>query len=270
MRRPADTLADLWIERTRASGIPQFRLFCFPYAGGGTAIFRDWAKELGLNVEVCAIRLPGRERRFGEAPMRRSEQIVAAVVPILRDLLDLPFAMFGHSMGAVLAYEVARALRAAAAAEPRLLVVSAHNAPQSPPRHRNWHTLPRDALIAQLKALNGTPPEIFEHDDLVDLMLPMLRGDLELIETYQCAAGPLLTCPVLAIGGADDADVPSQELAGWASVTTGSFKPLRLPGGHFFITTGRTGFLQTLRRELVEAGFRERDAESGNRFSEKT
>src|SRR4030095_13712842 len=99
-KAPASS-ADLWIERARATDIPRFRLFCFPYAGGGAGVYRGWAKELRLNVEVCAIRLPGRERRYAEAPLRRAEQVVAALVPILRDLVDLPFAMFGHSMGAI-------------------------------------------------------------------------------------------------------------------------------------------------------------------------
>jgi medium-chain acyl-[acyl-carrier-protein] hydrolase len=255
MRTPADSIADLWIDRTRGNGIPRFRLFCFPYAGGGAGIYRDWAKDLGLQVEVCAIRLPGRERRYAEAPLRRAEQVVAALAPILRHYLDLPFVMFGHSMGAVLAYEVARALRTDAGAEPRALFVSAHPAPQSRLRHRDWHALPRDALIAELKALNGTPAEVFEHDDLVDLMLPMLRGDLELIETYRGeAAPPLLSCPVVAMGGAEDRDVPPEDLAGWASVTEGPFKSLRFQGGHFFINSGRTGFMRALHHELGLVG----------------
>ena len=190
MRKLTDSIADLWIERTRVTDAPQFRLFCFPDVGGGAGAYRGWARELRPNVEICAIRLPGRERRYAEAPLRRAEQVVAPLAPILRDFLDLPFAMFGHGMGAVLAYEVVRALRTAPAVEPRALFVSAHPAPQSRLRRCDWHALPRDELIAELKALDGTPPEVFENDNLVDLMLPMLRGDLELIETYRSPAAP--------------------------------------------------------------------------------
>jgi medium-chain acyl-[acyl-carrier-protein] hydrolase len=250
MRTSADATTDLWIDRTRGGATPRFRLFCFPYAGGGAGIYRDWAKDLSPHVEVCAVRLPGRERRYAEAPLRRVEQAVEALVPVLRECLDLPFVLFGHSMGAVLAYEAARALRLQAGAEPRALFVSAHPPPQSRLRHRDWHDLPRDALIAELKALGGTPAEVFEHDDLVDLMLPMLRGDLELVETYRGTATPRLSCPVIAMGGTDDHDVPPDDLAGWGAVTEGPFKSLPFHGGHFFINSERARVMQSLRHEL--------------------
>src|SRR3954468_21874037 len=136
MSEPAHASTDLWIERTRSLGSPRFRLFCFPYAGGSAAMFREWAGELALNVEVCAIRLPGRERRYSEPALRRTEQVVESMLPILQHDLDLPFVMFGYSMGALLAYEVARGLLATCAVEPRALVVSAHSAPQFPMRRR--------------------------------------------------------------------------------------------------------------------------------------
>jgi medium-chain acyl-[acyl-carrier-protein] hydrolase len=254
MARALAGIADLWIERARVTDIPRFRLFCFPYAGGGAGVYRGWAQELRLNVEVCAIRLPGRERRYAEAPLRRAEQVVEALAPILGDLVDLPFAMFGHSMGAVLAYEIVRALRTNSAVEPRALFVSAHPAPQSRLRHRDWHALPRDELIAELKALDGTPAEVFDNEDLVDLMLPMLRGDLELVETYRGTATPPLSCPVIAMGGSEDRDVPPDDLAGWAAVTRGPFKSVRFAGGHFFISRERAALMQALRHELALVG----------------
>jgi medium-chain acyl-[acyl-carrier-protein] hydrolase len=157
-------------------------------------------------------------------------------------------------MGALLAYEVARGLLASAGIEPRALFVSAHSSPNLPMRRRNWHDLPRDALIAELKALNGTPAEVFENEDLVDLVLPMLRSDLELVESYVQPVGPMLSCPVVAMGGTKDLDVTADELNGWSSVSTGSFKSTMLEGDHFFINSERTLFLDTIRRELVRLG----------------
>jgi medium-chain acyl-[acyl-carrier-protein] hydrolase len=251
---PAGGSTDRWIERTRSRAAPRFRLFCFPYAGGSAAIFREWADELALNVEVCAIRLPGRERRFSEPALRRAEDVVESLIPILQHLLDMPFVMFGYSMGALLAYEVARAILTTSAVEPRALFASAHRAPHLPMRRRNWYDLPRDELIAEVKALNGTPAEVFQHDDLVELVLPMLRSDLELVETYKSPAGPVLSCPVIAMGGSDDRDVSPEELAGWASATTGPFKSMMFDGDHFFINSARTSFLHAVRRELGMLG----------------
>jgi surfactin synthase thioesterase subunit len=218
-------------------------------------MFRGWADELALNVEVCAIRLPGRERRYSEPALRRSEQVVESLTPILQQLLDMPFAMFGYSMGALLAYEVARSILAKAAVEPRALLVSAHRAPNLPMRRRNWYNLPRDALIAELKALNGTPAEVFEHEELLELMLPMLRGDLELVETYRSSGGTALSCPIVAMGGARDPDVLPEELAGWRTLTTGPFRSVVFDGDHFFINSARATVLQAIRRELGTLGF---------------
>lgn len=246
--------SERWLERTRGRAAPRLRLFCFPYAGGGTTIFRDWARDLALDVEVCAIRLPGREQRYSEPAFRRAEQVVDSLTPILAGLLDLPFAMFGHSMGAILAYEVARAIKAAAGVEPLALFASARRAPDSPPRGRNRHALPRDELIDELKAFNGTPAEVFQSEEFLELILPMLRSDLELVESYMSRPGTRLSCPVIAIGGSKDPDVSPQELAGWETVTAGPFRSMVLDGDHFFINNARTSLLQAVRRELGTFG----------------
>jgi medium-chain acyl-[acyl-carrier-protein] hydrolase len=245
---------DRWLERTRGSAAPRFRLFCFPYAGGGAAIFRNWARDLAVDVEVCAVRLPGREQRYSEPAFRRAEQVVDSLTPILEGLLDLPFAIFGHSMGAVLAYEIARAIKAAAGREPLALFASGRRGPDIPPRGRNRYDLPRDELIAELKAFNGTPAEVFQSDELLELVLPMLRSDLELVESYRTGPGARLTCPVIAIGGSKDPDVSPEELAGWETASAGPFRSVVLDGDHFFINSARTRLLQAVRRELCTIG----------------
>jgi medium-chain acyl-[acyl-carrier-protein] hydrolase len=245
---------DQWIERTTGPLRPRFRLFCFPYAGGGAGIFRGWAKEIGASVEVCAIRLPGREKRYAEPAFRRSEEVVESLVPILPDFLGMPFAMFGHSMGAILAYEVARGILKTMGVEPRALFVSARRGPDLRSTKPDVHHLPREELLARVRALNGTPAEVFQNDDLVELILPTLRCDFEMAECYRHAAGPTLSCPVIAMGGRRDADISAQDIAGWRSVTSGPFKSMMFDGDHFFLSGNRTPLLQALRQELASLG----------------
>lgn len=246
--------ANRWVERSGGRLPLRLRLFCFPPAGSGTHIFRSWPNELPLNIEVCAIRLPGRESRYSEPAFRRLEPMVESLVPALQQFLDVPFVMFGHSMGALLAYEVTRGLLAANAVEPVALFVSAHRAPQLPSRHRALHDLPRDRLIAELKALHDAPVEAFDDEDFIDAVLPTLRDDLELAETYKFVAEPMLSCPVIAMGGTFDASVVPEELDRWRAITEGSFKSLLFEGDHFFVDNPSTSFLPALRRELSLLG----------------
>jgi medium-chain acyl-[acyl-carrier-protein] hydrolase len=242
---------DRWVERKAATDVARLRLFCFPYAGGGARSFRDWADKLGPNLEVCAIALPGRDRRLSEPALRRADEAVDILGEVLRPYLDLAFVLFGHSMGAILAYEVARRLLTHAGVEPRGLFVSGHRAPHLPSLRRNLHNLPRNELIAEVKAFNGTPAEVFDHEDLIDLVLPTLRSDFELVETYAQSAGPVLSCPVIAMSGSQDRDVLPEQLAGWRSVTTGPFKTMLFAGGHFYLNDARAGFMEGMGRELA-------------------
>lgn len=247
------TAASRWIERQTRAGA-RLRMFCFPYAGGGARTFRAWINRFGSNLEICAIQLPGRERRLSEPAIRRVDQAADILVEVLRPHIDLPFVLFGHSMGAILAYEVARGLLRSVGVEPRGLFVSGHRAPHLPSRRRILHTLPRDELIAEIKALNGTPEEVFEHADLVDLVLPTLRSDFELVETYAQRAEPVLSCPVIAMSGSDDPEVLPDELTGWQSATTGPFKTVLFDGDHFYLNDVRSGLFETLAREIALLG----------------
>jgi medium-chain acyl-[acyl-carrier-protein] hydrolase len=241
---------DRWILRKPASAVPRLRLFCFPYAGGGASIYRNWAAALPADVEVCAVRLPGREGYLGEPPIRRISQAVDLLSTALSRYLDLPFAVFGHSMGALLGYEVTRRLLADTGRQPCHLFVSGHRAPHLPPRRPRLHDLDDDGFLAGIKALNGTPAEVFEHRELIDLLLPLLRADLELVETYAELPGRRLSCPVTALGGDADLGVPAEDIAAWRIVTRGPFEPALIEGDHFYINTARSILLEVIRDAL--------------------
>jgi medium-chain acyl-[acyl-carrier-protein] hydrolase len=243
-----------WIIRRRSTVGPRVRLFCFPYAGGGTLTFRSWPQTLPADVELCAVQLPGREQRLREPLVRNAVDMIDMIVPALRGHIDRPFALFGHSMGAVLAYEVARRLLAESGQEPQRLFVSGHRAPHLAPNKPPIHNMTDAAFIAEVMALNGTPPELFAHAELVECVLPILRADFELIETYTEMPGPCLSCPVIALGGDADVDVPHAEIVAWHKMTTGRFKVAMVPGGHFYINTARERVLQILLGELSNYG----------------
>jgi medium-chain acyl-[acyl-carrier-protein] hydrolase len=242
---------DPWVVRRPCNAPLRLRLFCFPYAGGGTQIYRSWAGTLPGDIEVCAVQLPGRERRHAEPPIRSIAYATDALSAALRPYLDLPFALFGHSMGAVLAYEIARRFLTETGCEPYHLFVSGHRAPHLTMRKKPLHRLPDDDFLTGMKALNGTPAEVFEYPELIELFLPMLRADFELVETYGELDGPRLSCPVTAMGGDADPDVPPEDIAAWRGVTKGPFRSLLFKGDHFFVNTARVPLLKALRQALT-------------------
>jgi medium-chain acyl-[acyl-carrier-protein] hydrolase len=241
-----------WFGSFKPNPKAQLRLFCFPYAGGGASVYRSWEQQLPSLVEVRAVQLPGRENRMGERPFTRVEPLVEALAEALLPFLDLPFAFFGHSMGAVVAFELARKLRTAVNLEPRHLFVSGRIAPHivrvEPPNYN----LPDPELIEELRRLDGTPEEALEHPELMGLMLPLLRADFELVQTYSYADGAPLGCSVTAFGGLKDKEVSREELAGWREHTAGDFSLRMFEGGHFFLHAARSQILAAVSAELLE------------------
>jgi medium-chain acyl-[acyl-carrier-protein] hydrolase len=211
------------------------RLICFPYAGGGASLFRSWRRASAPALDVCPVQLPGREGRIREAPFRRMDVLSAAVVDRLRGRLIPPYAFFGYSMGALIAFEVARRLDEERLPLPATLFVAA-----AAPAHRArnkapLHGLPADELKEALRSLRGTPDEVLEHPELMELMLPTLAADFEVCETFAPAAPVALRVPIVAFGGTDDASVPEEDLAAWADLTRAGFRSLRVAAGHFFL-----------------------------------
>jgi surfactin synthase thioesterase subunit len=245
-----------WIECFSPNPQASIRLLCFPYAGGGARIFRTWSKRLPPWVEVCAVELPGRGSRLEEAPYDSLKPLLADFHGEIGPYLDKPFALFGHSMGGVLAFEFARELRRRGEPDPALLCVSGFGAPQIPRDVRvHYHDLPETEFFERLKKLNGTPPEVLAYPELMQLFLPMIRADLKLIETYRYLPEGPLTCPILVFGGREDEEVPEASLRAWRDQTSASFSLRIFSGGHFFIHSAAEALLKELSAHLPDLGF---------------
>jgi medium-chain acyl-[acyl-carrier-protein] hydrolase len=204
-------------------------------------------------VEVCPVQLPGRETRFREPAFTRLPALVEALAESLRPHLDRPFAFFGHSLGALVAFELARRLCGGGGPDPVQLFVSGCVAPQTRKRERFIHSLPAAEFRQELRCLNGTPVAVLDNEELLDLLLPTLRADFALWETSTYVAGPPLSCPVCAWGGLEDDAVNPRDLGAWRELTTGPFRLRMVPGNHFFLQAAQPLLLQGLAQELLGA-----------------
>jgi pyochelin biosynthesis protein PchC len=206
-------------------------LLCFPPAGAGASTFRGWAARLP-RVDVLGVQYPGRQDRFGEPCAEAMAELADPLAAAVAAELTGPVAFFGHSMGAVVAYEVAR--RLPAEFDLARLVVSAHAAPTAP-RTSRPEADTDEAVLAYLRGLGGANVAMLDDPDLRELTLPMVRADLRLLGRYEHAAGPPLTCPVTAVVGRSDHTTSAVDAAGWAARSTGPFDLVALPGGHFYL-----------------------------------
>ena len=215
-----------------AAAVPSTRLFCFPYAGGGAAAFAPWRRHLAA---VCPVLLPARESRLAEAPFQRMAPLVDALAAAIRPYLDRPFAFFGHSMGAAVAFELARKLRLLGLPQPCLLIASAARAPQF---RRDYTPRPAPSqpeFLAELRRLEGLPSEALDDPALLAAILPALTADATLYRNYVYAEDAPLACPIRAYGGSDDPNIHSEHLEPWAAQTSASFAVRLFPGAHFFL-----------------------------------
>ena len=242
-----------WLAFRRPQPRPEVRLFCFPFAGGGASLFRTWADRLPAWVEVCPVQLPGREARINEPPFTSVEALVGPLRRGLAPLLDRPFAFFGHSMGAAIAHRLTVHLRDQGGPQPVLLAASGRQAPQLQPLDPPFYDLPGEAFVARLRNLQGTPAEVLAHAELMELLLPALRADFTLNDTYRPPLGEPLAMAVSAFGGEGDAHVSREGLAAWEVTTCGRFRLRMLPGDHFFLRTAPETLLAALQSDLAAA-----------------
>lgn len=213
----------------------RIRLFCLPYAGGGSAIFRHWSKEFLYPIELVPALLPGRESRVREPGYTQLDKLVETLAREIAPYLDKPFAFFGHSMGAAISFELTRRLRDERGIEPEHLFVSGRRSPQTPRRDPYIHDLPEPEFVEQIERMNGTPREVLDHPELMALLIPMLRADFAVCYSYVYAPGKPLRCPITVLGGTRDEEAPPDKLDLWREETTGDFSLHLLEGDHFFI-----------------------------------
>jgi len=242
--------AGAWIVRQQAKPAARMRLFCFPYAGGAASIYHGWSAELPASVEVCAIQLPGRQNRILEAPYTDMPALITTLMDVLAPYLDRPYAFFGHSLGAMIAFELARALRRQGRPEPVHLFVSGHRTPALPSRYDPTYHLPDAAFLDSVRRLNGTPAAVLDNAELLQLMLPLLRADFTLAETYAYVPEPPLLSPISAFGGLQDVRISEAEITAWGALTQGDFFARMLPGDHFFLHSSRAQLLAALAEDL--------------------
>lgn len=235
MQQRAKDWPTTWFPVPRQREGALVRLFCFPWAGGGStdAVFREWAGAMPAEVELAILEMPGRARRMAEPFEVSLPRLVERLMPVFAACVDRPFAFFGHSLGALVAYELARALAAANMPGPSLLILSAKQAPHLPYLHRLFD-LPRERFLLALRELNGTPDEILQNEELLDIVVSVLRNDLEMAFNYRYAGAPLRDVPILALGGEDDPHVESESILAWKEHAE-RFSSRIYPGGHFYI-----------------------------------
>jgi Predicted thioesterase involved in non-ribosomal peptide biosynthesis len=238
-----------WIFPQSPGAEPEFRLFCFPYAGGGASIFRQWQEYMPDGVQVCGVQLPGRENRITESPHTDLRLLVEHILVGLRPFLNKPFAFFGHSLGAKIAFELARLLRKKHQPQPRHLFVAGSRAPhllETCPLHQ----LPDHSFIEELRRYEATPEVLLENKELMAFYLPLLRADFTVDETYAYAEEVPLQCPLTVYGGLADKEVTREELEAWQQHSTDVFCCRMFAGNHFFIKSAQELVFAELRRDI--------------------
>lgn len=236
---------DNWFTDFNLGGRAPYLLVCFPYSGAGANVFRSWAGALD-NADVLAAQLPGRERRIAEPAIGDLDALVAGLLPALIARIDRPYLLFGHSMGALIAYRVALELERRGVQPPKQLIVSGYRSPELGSRNRVLHTLSDSEFIVELQRYGGTPDEVLQHEETMQLLLPMLRADFRIHETYRHAPQPAAQFPIAAFTGMADHLVPGEDMAPWRDKTAAGFEQRLFGGGHFFLLENRDAVLGAL------------------------
>lgn len=227
---------------------PALKLYCFPYAGGGARSYDGWQAMLDPLVQMATVELPGRGRNLARKPLESLMAIVEQLATVvLADAGRTPFAFYGHSMGALIAFELSRLLHARQAHMPVKLLVSGCSAP-SVERTGKLHLMGDNELIERLRQYNGTPPEVLAHRELMELMLPIIRADFAVVETFRYRPSPELPIPIAALAGTGDGNLSTFE--DWTKESR-VCKIHWFEGDHFFIKKHRDAVLETINGELA-------------------
>ncbi len=248
---PNTSNLDSWFVCYKPNPEAKIRLFCFPYAGGSANIFRSWSNDLLPTVEICAIELPGRGMRIKLPLFTQLEPLVTELASVLKPNLDKPFAFFGHSMGGLVSFELARLLRKQYGVIPSHLFVSARRAPQLVSNKLPIHRLPDAEFLEELRHLNGTPEALLENDELMQLFMPIIRADFAVLENYIYTPQTPLDCPITAFGGLQDQEVSYDQIKAWEEQTSASFSLHMLPGNHFFLHSFQSFLLEIIYQKIL-------------------
>jgi surfactin synthase thioesterase subunit len=243
----AETDSKNWLAGLGRQPTASYRLYCFPYAGGSAFAFRDW---VAAQLEICPVLLPGRDKRSGESAYTRLTLLAEHISEALP--VERPYALFGHSMGATLAFETARTLRRKGRPAPKYLFCSGCIAPhlRSRGRQKLRHLMKDEELINELRFLQGTPEEVLGDHSLMHMLMPTLRADFESVEMYHYEESPALECPIAVFGGTRDLEVNREELTAWRQHTRSHFSIRMLAGDHFFLHEHRVTMLYDIRAAL--------------------
>jgi surfactin synthase thioesterase subunit len=243
----------VWFEHLSRAKAPSVRVFCFPYAGGAAEIYRGWQRWFPEQVDICLVHLPGRGKRISEQALNQLSSLVNEVADRMRLESDTPYALYGHSMGALVSFELSRELRRRHSAGPQHLFVSGHCAPQWPRNEPAICNLPDDQFVAELKRFNGTPGEVLDNREFIQLFIGALRADFQIVETYEYRSGEPLSCPITVYGGLQDEHVPKESCLAWQEQTSASCKVRMFKGDHFFIRDPGSEFRVAFRNDLLSA-----------------
>jgi surfactin synthase thioesterase subunit len=241
-----------WFETLPGATEGALRLYCFPYAGGSAQIFRGWQRHFSPAISLSLAHLPGRGTRINEPAFRAIQPLVDALATAMLAEPPSPFAFWGHSMGAMIGFELARELRRQGRPGPLALFASGRRAPHVIDPDPPTFDLPDDQFIAELRRLKGTPEEVLASAELTNFFLPVIRADFELVDTYKYQDEPPLACPIHAYGGLQDLTVPPAHLKEWQKQTLMPSKVRMFRGDHFFIQSNATEVIHALRRDAFD------------------
>jgi len=249
--RPRSSSLDSWIVRFQPNEQARLRLFCFPYAGGGASIYRQWAKFLSPDIEVCGVQPPGREYRMNEAAYKRMPLLLESLTDAITPYLDRPFAFYGHSMGALISFALARHLRETQQKLPVRLYLAAYRAAHLPNPNIKIYHLPSEVFKVVLRA-DGISEMVLQNEELMQAMLPTLRADFELCDTYEFQEESPLECPLVVYGGLEDVRVSPSDLEAWRIHSGKEHNLAMFPGGHFFLHSEQDRLLASLAQDLEQ------------------
>lgn len=237
-------------------GLPQqgqSRIFAFPYSGAGASLFNQWSKHCFNNstTDLIGVQLPGRGSHLKTKPFSDLPLLIEQLVIAIKPLLDKPFIFFGHSLGALIAFELCRALRREDLPLPKHLFISAFRSPELPNPNRPLHQLSKAGIVDELRNYAGTPKEILADHKIMMLFLPLLRADFSLHETYQYQTDTPLSCPISILSGTDDHVAKPASMKNWQQQTSNRFDHTQYPGDHFFLNQQYQSIIHLLHRALV-------------------